>query len=100
MVTRAKYAISFFNPVQGRTPQRPMPILLVAATIKVRSWGFMLESISRDLKLSSECSPGCNIVGEIRLIGNGYGFGWTEQFVIVSTGVRLEPEITRTVSKS
>jgi hypothetical protein len=39
LVTRAKYAISFFRPVQGRVPPRPMPILFVAATIRVNSRG-------------------------------------------------------------
>jgi len=37
LVTRAKYAISLFNPVQGRVPAKPMPILFVAATISVNS---------------------------------------------------------------
>lgn len=44
-MTRAKYAISFFSPVQGRVPARPIPILFVAATIKVSSRGVMLESL-------------------------------------------------------
>jgi hypothetical protein len=36
-VTRAKYAISFRNPVQGSAPLRPMPICWVAATMRVSS---------------------------------------------------------------
>jgi hypothetical protein len=43
LVTRAKYAISFFNPVQGSVPARPMPMFRVAATIKVNSKGIMVE---------------------------------------------------------
>lgn len=34
-VTRAKYAISFFNIGQGRVPFLPMPFLTVAATMSV-----------------------------------------------------------------
>jgi hypothetical protein len=45
-VTRAKYAISFLKPVHGRVPARPMPILFVAATMRVRSRGPMLGSSS------------------------------------------------------
>jgi hypothetical protein len=41
-VTRAKYAISFLRPVQGNVPAFPMPILDVAATIRVSSCGSMV----------------------------------------------------------
>jgi len=40
LVTRAKYAISFFRPVQGSVPLSPMPkmpFFAVAATIMVSS---------------------------------------------------------------
>lgn len=46
LVTRAKYAISLFSPVQGSVPPRPIPILLVAATIKVSSCGIIVELLS------------------------------------------------------
>lgn len=35
-VTRAKYAISFFNMGHGSVPFLPMPFLTVAATMSVR----------------------------------------------------------------
>jgi hypothetical protein len=38
-VTRAKYAISRFRPVQGRVPLRPMPMSRVAARTRVSSSG-------------------------------------------------------------
>ncbi len=41
-VTRAKYAISFLRPVQGNVPAFPMPMLEVAATIRVSSCGSMV----------------------------------------------------------
>jgi hypothetical protein len=43
-VTRAKYAISFLNPVQGSSPARPMPMFRVAATIRVSSKGSIVWS--------------------------------------------------------
>jgi hypothetical protein len=43
LVTRAKYAISFLSPVQGSVPPRPIPILVVAATINVSSRGIIVE---------------------------------------------------------
>ena len=46
-VTLAKYAISFCSPVQGSVLARPMPILLVAATIKVSSRAAIMDSFSR-----------------------------------------------------
>lgn len=61
LVTRAKYAISFFSPVQGNVPPRPIPILLVAATIKVSSLGVMVESLSR-----SEDSTGLDIMSRMK----------------------------------
>lgn len=44
-MTRAKYAISFFNPVQGRVPLRPMPIFVVAATMRVSSRGGIVDKV-------------------------------------------------------
>ena len=38
-MTRAKYAISRFRPVQGRVPLRPMPMSRVAASTRVSSSG-------------------------------------------------------------
>lgn len=61
LVTRAKYAISFFSPVQGNVPPRPIPILLVAATIKVSSLGVMVESLSR-----GEDSTGLDIMSRMK----------------------------------
>ena len=43
LVTRAKYAISRFRPVQGSVPPKPIPILFVAATMTVNS----LDAIGR-----------------------------------------------------
>ena len=48
-VTRAKYAISFFKPVQGSVPRSPMPILDVAATMRVRSGRGMAGWVSADV---------------------------------------------------
>jgi hypothetical protein len=36
-VTRAKYCISLRSPVQGMVPLRPMPMVRVAATMRVSS---------------------------------------------------------------
>jgi len=44
-VTRAKYAISFFKPVHGSVPALPIPILRVAATIKVNSTGSIFDEV-------------------------------------------------------
>lgn len=37
VVTRAKYCISFLRPFQGMVPWKPMPMLRVAATMRVSS---------------------------------------------------------------
>ena len=77
LVTRAKYAISFFNPFQGSPPAFPIPILLVAATINVRPRGLMLEPlslkevcsglvVSSDIILSIENPPQDGICGKIQ----------------------------------
>ena len=42
-VTRAKYAISFFSPVHGKVPARPIPMFRVAATINVNSTGSIFD---------------------------------------------------------
>jgi hypothetical protein len=54
---RAKYAISFFKPVQGNVPAFPMPILVVAATIRVNSRGtiFVSEDIVCVVIISRIC---------------------------------------------
>ncbi len=65
LVTRAKYAISFLSPVQGSVPPRPIPILLVAATIKVSSRAIIVELLSIAAEYDS---TELNIVlGEIKL---------------------------------
>lgn len=51
-MTRAKYAISFFNPVHGSVPALPMPILFVAATIRVSSRAGMVTLVSEVLIVS------------------------------------------------
>lgn len=43
LVIRAKYAISFFSPFQGRELLSPIPIWFVAATMRVSSRGSMFD---------------------------------------------------------
>lgn len=50
VVTRAKYCISFLRPFQGMVPWKPMPMLRVAATMRVSSGVAMVDEWQGDIQ--------------------------------------------------